>query len=389
MPLTTDQPDVAELVRDADDAAFKIFSMYQNKRYLPHSQRVANIAWRIHNQKTLSANRARVTKPRHTPHKPDPAVDDFDYVAHIRRISQEEYGQPRAHLSRTDPADLPPSVSTASALPGLTPTAGPPQADPHDASDAPATSFLLLYINLLESTLKHDYKLAQRQLRGPAALTPAPLVRLETTKPALQCTNCHTRTTPLWRKTNHGDVLCNACGLFYKLHGILRPLNNSAAAPPGLVAMARLATGPVFLPVVAPTKRSMDSAISVSNARLFLRLLEDLDGNVLSSSVPAFGSAEHHPDATAAFLDFQAASPLHMAPMDDVAASAPASDDIDKLLNMNLFLLDPVVLGDDYSEGHFNFGMEATDEILIDEPALRTGGTWNWLDFGPATAGGH
>lgn len=41
----------------------------------------------------------------------------------------------------------------------------------------------------------------------------------------LECSNCHTRTTPLWRRHPDGWPLCNACGLFLKLHGELRPLS--------------------------------------------------------------------------------------------------------------------------------------------------------------------
>ncbi len=57
------------------------------------------------------------------------------------------------------------------------------------------------------------------------------------------CTNCHTTNTPLWRRDPEGMPLCNvshsgltadssanytimqACGLFYKLHGVVRPLS--------------------------------------------------------------------------------------------------------------------------------------------------------------------
>ncbi|KAJ2824785.1 Sodium- and chloride-dependent GABA transporter 1 [Coemansia sp. 'formosensis'] len=38
------------------------------------------------------------------------------------------------------------------------------------------------------------------------------------------CSNCSTTTTPLWRRDPDGKPLCNACGLFFKLHGVTRPL---------------------------------------------------------------------------------------------------------------------------------------------------------------------
>ncbi|KAF5354744.1 hypothetical protein D9756_005254 [Leucocoprinus leucothites] len=44
-------------------------------------------------------------------------------------------------------------------------------------------------------------------------------------QPPTVCTNCQTTNTPLWRRDPEGQPLCNACGLFYKLHGVVRPLS--------------------------------------------------------------------------------------------------------------------------------------------------------------------
>lgn len=47
----------------------------------------------------------------------------------------------------------------------------------------------------------------------------------EVIAPPTTCTNCFTQTTPLWRRNPEGQPLCNACGLFLKLHGVVRPLS--------------------------------------------------------------------------------------------------------------------------------------------------------------------
>lgn len=39
----------------------------------------------------------------------------------------------------------------------------------------------------------------------------------------LVCSNCQTTTTTLWRRDNHGDPVCNACGLYFKLHSVRLP----------------------------------------------------------------------------------------------------------------------------------------------------------------------
>eukprot|EP00058_Branchiostoma_floridae_P002384 XP_002587872.1 hypothetical protein BRAFLDRAFT_87259 [Branchiostoma floridae] len=36
----------------------------------------------------------------------------------------------------------------------------------------------------------------------------------------LQCANCRTTQTTLWRRNNEGEPVCNACGLYFKLHNV-------------------------------------------------------------------------------------------------------------------------------------------------------------------------
>ncbi|XP_033215568.1 GATA-type transcription factor sreA-like isoform X2 [Belonocnema kinseyi] len=45
-----------------------------------------------------------------------------------------------------------------------------------------------------------------------------------TKKVDMSCTNCGTMTTTIWRRNTKGEMVCNACGLYYKLHGINRPV---------------------------------------------------------------------------------------------------------------------------------------------------------------------
>ncbi|XP_053961329.1 myb-like protein Q [Anastrepha ludens] len=39
----------------------------------------------------------------------------------------------------------------------------------------------------------------------------------------MSCSNCGTLTTTIWRRSIRGEMVCNACGLYFKLHGVNRP----------------------------------------------------------------------------------------------------------------------------------------------------------------------
>lgn len=78
-----------------------------------------------------------------------------------------------------------------------------------------------------------------------------------TQRPGIQCSNCETRTTSLWRRNADGESVCNACGLYQKLHNINRPLSmkkeviQTRKRKSKLRIMDGVATAPV-LPAVRP-----------------------------------------------------------------------------------------------------------------------------------------
>ncbi|KAI5287684.1 hypothetical protein KEM54_005825 [Ascosphaera aggregata] len=78
------------------------------------------------------------------------------------------------------------------------------------------------------------------------------------TRPPFQpiCQNCATSTTPLWRRDELGSVLCNACGLFLKLHGRPRPISLKTDV---IKSRNRVKTNGV------KRKSHPDSSISTSN----------------------------------------------------------------------------------------------------------------------------
>lgn len=75
------------------------------------------------------------------------------------------------------------------------------------------------------------------------------------------CTNCHTQTTPLWRRNPEGQPLCNACGLFLKLHGVVRPLSLKTDV------IKKRNRGGVSEEVTKPSRKSVSRRGSVSARR--------------------------------------------------------------------------------------------------------------------------
>ncbi|KAI8381383.1 uncharacterized protein BYT42DRAFT_566339 [Radiomyces spectabilis] len=77
-----------------------------------------------------------------------------------------------------------------------------------------------------DPTMQLDERLSTSTLASPygdSQLKQAETDLMESQFPQPVCTNCGATSTPLWRRSPDDDLLCNACGLYQKLHNAPRP----------------------------------------------------------------------------------------------------------------------------------------------------------------------
>ncbi|KAI9365282.1 hypothetical protein BD770DRAFT_378183 [Pilaira anomala] len=115
----------------------------------------------------------------------------------------------------------------------------------------------------LQQTKPPHVSLSPSQPSSPSQ----PNISKDTDTSSLVCANCQTTNTPLWRRDESGLPICNACGLYFKLHSVHRPMTmkRSTIKRRKRVTAASIVTHkPVMIHqhVLAPSiKRPMEAEI--------------------------------------------------------------------------------------------------------------------------------
>ncbi|XP_015439233.1 PREDICTED: transcription factor stalky-like isoform X2 [Dufourea novaeangliae] len=134
-----------------------------------------------------------------------------------------------------------------------------------------------------------------------------------TKKVDMSCTNCGTMTTTIWRRNMKGEMVCNACGLYYKLHGVNRPvtmrrdtIHTRRRRPKGEKPTRHRKKGDTSLP---PQSEQMDA----ESADMLAALRRQIQPHLMMAAAltpPRIPGA--HPPSCAAQLNYSLPLPSYM-----------------------------------------------------------------------------
>ncbi|KAJ2163196.1 GATA type transcriptional activator of nitrogen-regulated proteins [Coemansia sp. RSA 552] len=171
------------------------------------------------------------------------------------------------------------------------------------------------------------------QIPRPANCSPPQLQLLDSSQPRRRrvtpkqqislgitprCFNCNAENTPLWRRDPADNIICNACGLYYKLHNVARPVSmkraaikrRNRAAP--LPANASVPTAAEPGAVATPMAMPLAATFKPAGLECLVRAAE------LGQKAPPVGQE----GAECSMLDSLAAAAAKMAPTTKMAPTA-------------------------------------------------------------------
>ena len=209
-----------------DNSAIEIYKTYRRNYNLPYCQRLANASLRIHNKNALRYGRmdTKGRLPFIDELVPDVKGDNVFTTgdSNYGNLSSTWWEIGDSHLESI-PASMDRDIDMFSPSfdaeflhqhPGL--------------QDNKNIEYFQDDVNKIEEIVGDDLvlqsELANKYKRS-VEYNPELISDVQPSSknnPKLECHNCHTKTTPIWRKGHHGSLLCNACGLFGSIHGGLR-----------------------------------------------------------------------------------------------------------------------------------------------------------------------
>ncbi|RMD44120.1 hypothetical protein DV735_g989, partial [Chaetothyriales sp. CBS 134920] len=170
------------------------------------------------------------------------------------------------------------------------------------------------------------------------------------------CQNCATSTTPLWRRDEAGSVLCNACGLFLKLHGRPRPISLKTDVIKSRNRVKSANQGPKKkYENGLPASQSVDMSASRQNHRRVSQMAASVTSERSHSPVSRTNTPSLHHDPNIA--------PQHMFDGVTLGDAAPFPTDSPSLPPLNL--------GQPLPGGHLE-GSVSYEQLLAANTTLRT-----------------
>ncbi|KAF1823372.1 uncharacterized protein K489DRAFT_409238 [Dissoconium aciculare CBS 342.82] len=150
----------------------------------------------------------------------------------------------------------------------------------------------------------------------------SPRLGLDGNGPPTSCTNCLTQTTPLWRRDPEGHPLCNACGLFLKLHGVVRPLSLKT----DVIKKRNRGTGATIPVGTARSKKAQSRKNSVAQAPVTTPSSGKATGNESESprSIAGGSTAPTPPNVTAADKPVKTVIAIAPGPPKPISQNPPA-----------------------------------------------------------------